>query len=200
MFDTKAVLFGLICYGYGFYQIAEKIRYYKDLQENVYTEQENFKLRWTNPMMNKLIEFKDTQIERVVTERSRHSWAKGKMVQFFDDFKVRLFSRRQELFKLFTKGIQEMGMNANDLVQYMKKRKYEEKTKSLLTDQQEVIQFELLNKTIDVFDVMKPQFENMVNEELVDSWKAIQILKVYQDDLDGWFKSEKVRICLKTHF
>ena len=93
-----------------------------------------------------------------------------------------------------------MGMNANDLVQYMKKRKYEEKTKSLLTDQQEVIQFELLNKTIDVFDVMKPQFENMVNEELVDSWKAIQILKVYQDDLDGWFKSEKVRICLKTHF
>ena len=83
-------------------------------------------------------------------------------------------------------------MNANDLVQYMKKRKYEEKTKSLLTDQQEVIQFELLNKTIDVFDVMKPQFENMVNEELVDSWKAIQILKVYQDDLDGWFKSEKV--------
>lgn len=191
MFDTKAVLFGLICYGYGFYQIAEKIRYYKDLQENIHAEQENFKLRWTNEMMNKLIHFKDTQIERVITERSRHSWAKGKMVQFYDDFKVRI-SVCSSYSNVFSKDIQSMGVNANDLVLYMKKRKYEEKTKSLIANEQEIISFETLNKTIDVFDVMKPAYENMINEDLVDSWKAIQILKVYKQDLDSWFKSEKV--------
>ena len=89
MFDTKAILLGLICYGYCFYHIAEKIRYYQEINEDVHNEQENFKLRWTNEMMNKLIDFKDNQISRIITERSRHSWAKGKMVQFYDDFKVR---------------------------------------------------------------------------------------------------------------
>ena len=42
MFDTKALIFGLLCYGYGFYRVAEKLRYYKELQEDIYTETVDF--------------------------------------------------------------------------------------------------------------------------------------------------------------
>ena len=83
-------------------------------------------------------------------------------------------------------------MNANDLVHFMKKRKYEEKSKKLITNQLEIISFEKLNKTVDIYDLLKPKYENMIKEDLVESFKAIAWLKMYKEDLDKWFYSEKV--------
>ena len=85
-----------------------------------------------------------------------------------------------------------MGMNANDLVHFMKKRKYEEKSKNLISNQLETISFEKLNKTVDIYDLLKPKYENLINDDLVESWKAIAVLKMYKEDLDKWFLSEKV--------
>ena len=85
-----------------------------------------------------------------------------------------------------------MGMNANDLVHFMKKRKYEEKSKKLITNQLEIISFEKLNKTVDIYDLLKPKYESMIKEDLVESFKAIAWLKMYKEDLDKWFYSEKV--------
>ena len=49
-------------------------------------DQELFKQRWTNKMMDQMVEFKETHIQRLVTERSRLSWAQGKMGQFIEDY------------------------------------------------------------------------------------------------------------------
>ena len=49
-------------------------------------DQELFKQRWTNEMMDQMIEFKEKHIHRLVTERSRLSWAQGKMGQFIQDY------------------------------------------------------------------------------------------------------------------
>ena len=83
-------------------------------------------------------------------------------------------------------------MNANDLVHFMKKRKYEEKSKSLITNQLEIISFEKLNKTIDIYDLLKPKYEGLIKEALVNSFKEIAFLKMYKEDMDTWFYSEKV--------
>ena len=37
-------------------------------------------------MMDQMVEFKETHIQRLVTERSRLSWAQGKMGQFIEDY------------------------------------------------------------------------------------------------------------------
>ena len=37
----------------------------------------------------------------------------------------------------------------------------------------EVIPFEKLNKTIDLFDMMKPQYSSIVDEKYVDIWYKI---------------------------
>ena len=98
------------------------------------------------------------------------------------------------IFRLLTssKGIVNQGMNANDLVHFMKKRKYEEKSKSLITNQLEIISFEKLNKTIDIYDLLKPKYEGLIKEALVNSFKEIAFLKMYKEDMDTWFYSEKV--------
>ena len=37
----------------------------------------------------------------------------------------------------------------------------------------EVIPFEKLNKTIDLFDMMKPQYSSIIDEKFVDIWYKI---------------------------
>ena len=43
----------------------------------------------------------------------------------------------------------------------------------MLEDSVEKIGFAKLNKTIDLFDLMKPQYEKLINKDLVKSWKII---------------------------
>ena len=61
--------------------------------------------------------------------------------------------------------------NANEIVTYMKKRKYEEKSNALLAGRIEDVSFEKLNKTIDIYDMLKKQYENLIDDDLVDSYK-----------------------------
>ena len=53
----------------------------------------------------------------------------------------------------------------------MKKRKYEEKSNALLAGRIEDVPFEKLNKTIDIYDMLKKQYEKLIDDDLVDSLK-----------------------------
>lgn len=56
-----------------------------------------------------------------------------------------------------------------------KKREWnhKEKQKSDEMGYIEVIPFEKLNKTIDLFDMMKPQYTSIIDEKFVDIWYKI---------------------------
>ena len=57
----------------------------------------------------------------------------------------------------------------------IKKREWnhKEKQKSDEMGYIEVIPFEKLNKTIDLFDMMKPQYSTIIDEKYVDIWYKI---------------------------
>ena len=46
----------------------------------------------------------------------------------------------------------------------------------MLEDSIDKIRFEKLNKTVDIFDLMKPQYEKLIDTDLVTSWRIIDRL------------------------
>ena len=123
-----------------------------------------------------MVEFKETHIQRLVTERSRLSWAQGKMGQFIEDYMdqgvlVQFSFTQVQLCEQPVIDVQKGTTNANEIITYMKKRKYEEKSNALLAGRIQDVPFEKLNKTIDIYDMLKKQYEKLIDDDLVDSLK-----------------------------